>query len=948
MSSKNIKEEIYIINNNKINLSKNKRNNNRFSFKPNFLKKSIFISNYKSNNDEYHTYREKSFNKKKAVRNISLSIDRKKNIKYVKLLENAKNNEINKNITSTTFFNKFKRLNNRLLNQRFDISLNIFKKDLTLNNYISSRNTNNSFFKNISKSKSKKETSKKYFKTIDDNTKKNYTKANFKNKNNSNSYILKNKSNIKNKKYVYVKNKDLYKQNIKSNSKKKNNNYNCNGLNSEQLKQKFQKMNLNAKNLTERIIISKNQNKNIFNYHKKKFTFNDLKLHNNELIKMKNINNNIKEIKNNFIEKKREYKIQKKNLSNLLKNIISDNNKKANNYINNTLNDFNYLKNYRVKIDKKINKTQEDFNNKNNSSKNHKNNSSKNFELNKIKHNSLKRRNPLNMNKIISRILTNNINLEKKIDINNSFLNSTSNFLYSKKEAINIEKTYKKISRYCNLLILDNKEKRELYIKSRKHKSFSERSKLLDYINLKVINYTNTKKYGIKKDNKKKKEKNIKNKSNKKANMSENIKNSSILTNSNSINIENNNTNYISPKQFEKEEKKMLISNTPLTYNKIIYMTKNNSLKLTENNSNKNNIKKNNYNKKINKSNNKIYKANVIHEKNTSISNVTSIKNNIMKEKNNYLKIIQKQALTPCTKEIPFIKKIKIKNRRVIKKVLKIDSCSVAGYFPSSISKINQDNYFILKDFMNISEQFFMGICDGHGSYGHLISKYICNNLPKKLTDINEEYILQAFLATNKSLIEESKIDCSLSGSTCCSLIITPNKIISINLGDSRAVLARLENGQYNAINLTRDHKPTELDEMKRILNCGGRIKQITDPKTGKSIGPERIWLKNSEIPGLAISRSLGDNLAHMVGVIPEPEIQIFDFIGNEKFILLASDGIWQFIDSDESVRIIKEFYEKDIDAVGALNTIVKEAFKRWKNEENNIDDITTILIFFE
>ena len=96
---------------------------------------------------------------------------------------------------------------------------------------------------------------------------------------------------------------------------------------------------------------------------------------------MKNINKNIKETKNNFIEKKREYKIQKKNLSNFLKNIISDNNKKVNNYINNTLNDFNYLNNYRMIIDKKINKTQEDFNNKNNSSKNYKNNSSKNFEL---------------------------------------------------------------------------------------------------------------------------------------------------------------------------------------------------------------------------------------------------------------------------------------------------------------------------------------------------------------------------------------------------------------------------------------------------------------------------------------------------------------------------------------------------------------------------------------
>ena len=500
------------------------------------------------------------------------------------------------------------------------------------------------------------------------------------------------------------------------------------------------------------------------------------------------------------------------------------------------------------------------------------------------------------------------------------------------------------------MLILDNKEKRELYLKSRMHKSFNERSKLLDYINLKVINYKKVKDNVIKKENKNKKENifNINNKSNKKVNMSRNIKNSSILTNSNSITLANNNTNYISPKQFEKEEQKMLYSNTPLIYNRIISMTMSNSLKITVNNSNKNIIKKKNNNNKIDKPNNQILRKKLIHNKNSSISNVTSIKNNVMTEKNNFLKITPKQALTPIKKETLFIKQIKLKKRRIIKKVLKIDSCSVAGFSSPGISKINQDNYFILKEFMNNSEQFFMGICDGHGSYGHIISKYICNILPKKLMNTKEEDIIQTFLTINQSLIEESKIDCSLSGSTCCSLIITPNKIISINLGDSRAVLARYENGQYNAINLTRDHKPTELDEMKRVLNCGGRIKQFTDSKTGKNIGPERIWLKNSEIPGLAMTRSIGDNLAHMVGVTPEPEIQIFDFIGNEKFILLASDGIWQFIDSDESVRIIKDFYEKDNDAVGALNSIVKEAFKRWKNEEDNIDDITTILIFFE
>ena len=135
---------------------------------------------------------------------------------------------------------------------------------------------------------------------------------------------------------------------------------------------------------------------------------------------------------------------------------------------------------------------------------------------------------------------------------------------------------------------------------------------------------------------------------------------------------------------------------------------------------------------------------------------------------------------------------------------------------------------------------------------------------------------------------------------------------------------------------------------MKRILSHGGRIKQYYDEKSKEYIGPERIWLKNSEIPGLAMSRSIGDTIAHNVGVISEPEIIKVDFVGSEKFIIIASDGIWEYIDSDECVNIIKDYYENNMDAVGGLNALVKEAFKGWKVEEENIDDITAIVLFFE
>ena len=41
----------------------------------------------------------------------------------------------------------------------------------------------------------------------------------------------------------------------------------------------------------------------------------------------------------------------------------------------------------------------------------------------------------------------------------------------------------------------------------------------------------------------------------------------------------------------------------------------------------------------------------------------------------------------------------------------------------------------------------------------------------------------------------------------------------------------------------------------------------------GNQIGPQRVWLKYENVPGLAMSRSFGDEVAHSVGVSSEPEI---------------------------------------------------------------------------
>ena len=56
----------------------------------------------------------------------------------------------------------------------------------------------------------------------------------------------------------------------------------------------------------------------------------------------------------------------------------------------------------------------------------------------------------------------------------------------------------------------------------------------------------------------------------------------------------------------------------------------------------------------------------------------------------------------------------------------------------------------------------------------------------------------------------------------------------------------------------------------------GGIVSQCNDLyDDGKEGGPFRIWMKGCDYPGLAMSRSIGDKIAHSIGVINEPEIII-------------------------------------------------------------------------
>ena len=288
-------------------------------------------------------------------------------------------------------------------------------------------------------------------------------------------------------------------------------------------------------------------------------------------------------------------------------------------------------------------------------------------------------------------------------------------------------------------------------------------------------------------------------------------------------------------------------------------------------------------------------------------------------------------------------------NKQIIKKNIKICSCTKAGLSGPGIIKPNQDSFFIKENFIQNSDSFFIGVCDGHGQDGQIISNIVSNKLPNYITSLSNEEIISNFKKINSEIYSDSDINSNMSGTTVVALIITPGKLISINLGDSRLSLFKYDekNKKYFYKNLSREHKPFELDESERILSQGGRLQKCYNEKINKYYGPQRVWLKNEAQPGLAMTRSLGDKMAHNIGVIDEPEIKKFFFEGNEKFIIIASDGLWEFISGEECINLVKNFYEEKKDVKEATLELTKEAFNKWKRKEIVIDDITVIVIFF-
>lgn len=269
---------------------------------------------------------------------------------------------------------------------------------------------------------------------------------------------------------------------------------------------------------------------------------------------------------------------------------------------------------------------------------------------------------------------------------------------------------------------------------------------------------------------------------------------------------------------------------------------------------------------------------------------------------------------------------------------------SQVGYVPFNPFKVNQDRGIQFR--FKTDEKCIFGVFDGHGSLGHLVSQHVCTELPplivsqKNFQSDPKAALTKAFVSCNKAMAK-GNVDCTFSGTTAIVCYINGRTVYSCNAGDSRAVVGRMVEGKLTAVPLSDDQKPERADECARVTARGARVEACKDVK-GNDIGPLRVWLKSQDVPGLAMTRSFGDLIGASVGVIAEPEVWETTLTDNDKFMILASDGVWEFITSQEAVDIVAQCKT----AEEACKALADESTVRWKAEEDVIDDITALVVF--
>ncbi|XP_053722725.1 protein phosphatase 1G isoform X1 [Synchiropus splendidus] len=178
------------------------------------------------------------------------------------------------------------------------------------------------------------------------------------------------------------------------------------------------------------------------------------------------------------------------------------------------------------------------------------------------------------------------------------------------------------------------------------------------------------------------------------------------------------------------------------------------------------------------------------------------------------------------------------------------------------------------------------------------------------------------------------------SGTTAVVALIRGKQLIVANAGDSRCVVS--EKGK--AVDMSYDHKPEDEVELTRIKNAGGKVTM-----DGRVNG------------GLNLSRAIGDHIYKRNKTLPPeeqmisamPDVKVLTLNDDHDFMVIACDGIWNVLSSQEVIDFISERIKPDQSGhTRALSNIVEELLDHClapdtSGDGTGCDNMTCIIVTF-
>ncbi|KAM9853600.1 integrin-linked kinase-associated serine/threonine phosphatase 2C isoform 2-T2 [Aulostomus maculatus] len=208
----------------------------------------------------------------------------------------------------------------------------------------------------------------------------------------------------------------------------------------------------------------------------------------------------------------------------------------------------------------------------------------------------------------------------------------------------------------------------------------------------------------------------------------------------------------------------------------------------------------------------------------------------------------------------------------------------------------------------------YFAVFDGHGGAraSRFAAEHLHHNLAKKfprgetenLDKLIKKCLLDAFRQTDEDFLKKasSQKPAWKDGSTATCVLVVDDMVYVANLGDSRAVLCRMEaagravEGQHRSVTLalSKEHNPTIYEERMRIQRAGGTVRD------GRVLGV------------LEVSRSIGDGQYKRCGVISTPDLRRCQLTANDRFIILACDGLFKVFSADEAVKFVLNLLQEE------------------------------------